>query len=102
MQNRARLIVSLCVGGIVGVLLVRALFLDPIEELGWRMFWGGIGNGRSMDLGMVVQSATFAKCLAGLLLGAGSGFFIASAFNRKLHPQAQEKVTGTESESPSA
>ena len=73
MQNRARLVVSLCVGGIVGVLLVRAFFLDPIEELGWRMFWEGIGNGRSMDLGMVVQSATFVKCVAGLVIGGALG-----------------------------
>jgi hypothetical protein len=96
MQNRARLIVSLCVGGIVGVLLVRAFVLDPIEELGWRMFWEGIGNGRSMDFGMVVQSATFAKCLAGLVLGAGAGFFIGSAFNRRLGAGTQGHTTTAE------
>jgi hypothetical protein len=81
--------VSLCVGGIVGVLLVRALFLDPIEELGWRMFCAAIGDGRGMDLGMVVNSTAFAKCLTGLVLGAGAGFFLASAFNRRLSTQAQ-------------
>jgi hypothetical protein len=97
MQNRTRLVVSLCVGSIVGVLLVRAFFLDPIEELGWRMFWAAIGDGRGMDFSMVVKSATFAKCLAGLVLGAGAGFFIASAFNRRLSTQAQGNVTGTES-----
>jgi hypothetical protein len=97
MQNRTRLIISLCVGGIVGVLLVRASFLDPLEELGWRMFWAAIGDGRSMDFGMVVQSATFAKCLAGLVLGAGGGFFLATAFNRRLSAEAQGKVTGAES-----
>src|ERR1700683_675714 len=89
--------VSLCVGGILGVLLVRVFFLDPFEELGWRMFWEAIGDGRSMDFGMVVNSAVFAKCLTGLVLGAGAGFFLASAFNRRLSTQAQGKVTAPES-----
>lgn len=89
MQNRTRSVIWLCVGGVVGVLLVRAFFLDPIEELGWRMFWEGIGNGRTMDLGMVVRSATFAKCLAGLVLGAGSGLFLTSVLNRRSGAGAQ-------------
>ncbi|HYM76114.1 MAG TPA: WG repeat-containing protein [Candidatus Dormibacteraeota bacterium] len=83
-QNRTQLAISTCVGGIVGVLIVRAFFLGPFEELGWRMFWEAVGEGRSIDLGMVVQSATFAKCLAGLVLGAGAGFYVSSTFNRKL------------------
>jgi hypothetical protein len=55
-------------GGLLGVLLVRAFFLDRVEELGWRMFWSGIGNGEPMQMGAVLQSATFAKCACGFLL----------------------------------
>ena len=73
MQQSSRLITSSCIGGIVGVVLVRALFLDRVEEIGWRIFWEGIGNGRVMDFGVVVQSTTFVKCLAGLLIGGAAG-----------------------------
>jgi len=83
-QNRTQLVISTCVGGIVGVLIVRAFFLGPFEELGWRMFWEAVGEGRSINFEMVVQSATFAKCLAGLVLGAGAGFYVSSTFNRQL------------------
>jgi hypothetical protein len=75
MQQSSRLIISSCIGGILGVLLVRALFLDGIEEIGWRIFWEGLGNGRMMNFGAVVQSSTFAKCLAGLVIG-GTGAMI--------------------------
>jgi hypothetical protein len=76
MEKRGRLITSFCIGGIVGVVLVRGFFLDALEEIGWRMFWEGIGNGRTMDLGMVMQSATFAKCLAGLMIGGAVGVLV--------------------------
>jgi len=95
MRNRTRQVISLCVGAIVGVLLVRAFFLDPIEEIGWRMFWAAVGEGRSMDFGMVIKSATFAKCLAGLVLGAGAGCFIASAFNRPHGKVGAESTQGS-------
>lgn len=57
------------VGGILGVLIVRAFFLDPVEELGWRMFWEGLSNARVMNSEMVLKSTTFAKCVAGFLVG---------------------------------
>src|SRR5208282_2047334 len=95
-QNRTRLVISACVGGFVGVLIVRAFFLGPIEELGWRMFWDAIGDGRSIDFGMVVQSATFAKCVAGLVLGALAGLFVSSAFNRKLGERGVTRKESTQ------
>jgi hypothetical protein len=75
MQKSSRLIIASCIGGILGVLLVRVFFLDGIEEIGWRIFWEGLGNGRMMNFGAVVQSSTFAKCLAGLVIG-GAGAMI--------------------------
>jgi WG containing repeat len=95
-RNRTQLVLSTCVGGFVGVLIVRAFFLGPFEELGWRMFWDAIGDGRSVDLGMVVQSATFAKCLAGLVLGAGAGFFVSSALNRRSGERGVTRTVSTQ------
>jgi hypothetical protein len=63
-------------------MLVRALFLDRVEELGWQTFWEGLGNGRMMDFGMVVRSDTFAKCLAGLVIGGAVAMICA----RRLGP----------------
>jgi hypothetical protein len=61
-------------GGLLGVLLVRALFLDPFEQMGWTMFWEGLGRGEGMNWGVVLQSATFLKCLMGfVLVGAAAG-----------------------------
>jgi len=95
MSRRTWFIVSACVGGVLGVLLVRALFLDPIEEIGWRMFWEGIFHGEIMDLGSVVQSTTFLKCLAGFVLGGGAGVLLTIAINRKSNgpPQPNSKST---------
>jgi hypothetical protein len=92
-QSRTRFLIWLCVGGVAGVLLVRAFFLDPIEQLGWSMFWEGLANGQIMDLGTVVGSATFAKCMAGLVLGAGTGLFLASRTNRKAKIVPDPKMT---------
>lgn len=57
------------VGGIFGVLVVRGFLLDSLQEIGWRLFWGGLSNGEMMDIGMVFESATFAKCLVGFIIG---------------------------------
>jgi hypothetical protein len=69
-----RVALGFVVGGLVGVFLIRALFLDPFEEIGWRIFWQGLGRGADMNWGMVLQSATFLKCLTGFaLVGATAG-----------------------------
>lgn len=75
MKNLNMLVtLAFLLGGIVGVCVIRAFFLDPIEQMGWTMFWEGLGHGEVMNLGAVVQSATFLKCLTGfLLVGAASG-----------------------------
>jgi hypothetical protein len=95
-QSHTRFLIWLFLGGIAGVLLVRAFFLDPFEQFGWSMFWEGIANGQIMDLGTVVGSATFAKCLAGLVLGAGTGSFLASRSNRKAKAVSDPKLTSGE------
>jgi len=56
-------------GGIFGVIIVRAFCLAPLEEIGWRMFWAGISNGKPIDIGLVLKSSAFAKAAAGFMLG---------------------------------
>jgi hypothetical protein len=96
MQKRTRLILTACGGGILGVLLVRALFLDPIEEIGWRMFWDGLFDGRLMNLGTVIQSVTFLKCLVGFILGGGAAVLLSRVLHREtsFEPQSKSKSTG--------
>jgi hypothetical protein len=98
MPQSSRLIISSCIGGIVGVVLVRAFFLDRVEEIGWRIFWEGFGNGRTMDFGVVVQSATFAKCLAGLVIGGAAAMICAWRWYPEVVQRTQESIrTGEES-----
>jgi len=73
-SRRIRIGLGFVLGGILGVCLIRALFLDPLEQMGWSMFWSGLGQGEDMNWGMVLQSATFLKCLTGfVLVGAAGG-----------------------------
>ena len=60
------------IGFVVGALLVRSTMLDAAEELGWRLFWHELSNGRigSGEIGQVSSSATFIKVSLGALLGA--------------------------------
>jgi hypothetical protein len=67
-RNGVLLPLGFLVGGTVGVILVRILFLDSIETLAWSMFWSSVGNGQLMDMGTVLRSATFAKCVSGFLV----------------------------------
>lgn len=70
----SRVLLGFVVGGIIGVAIIRAFFLDPIEQMAWSMFWRGIAHGDLMDARTVFQSSTFLKCLAGFLLaGAATG-----------------------------
>ena len=56
-------------GAILGVVIVVELILDPIEQMGWSLFWQGLFNGGSLDINEVLNSTTFWKCLAGLIGG---------------------------------
>ena len=61
------------VGGVMGVLIVRSCFLNPIEIMGWHIFWSGLQKGEMLfSAEMVIQSATFGKCVVGFLSGGFS------------------------------
>jgi hypothetical protein len=80
-----RVTLGFAVGGIVGVFLIRVLFLDPFEQMGWTMFWQGFGRGDDMNWGMVLQSATFLKCLTGFtFVGAAAAVTAYVEQNREL------------------
>jgi hypothetical protein len=79
-------VIALLIGGSIGVLLVRLFLLDPFEKFAWGMFWSGLGNGRMMDLGIVLKSETFAKCAGGFVIAG-----VASAFAAKFALQANSR-----------
>ena len=72
-SRNIRITAGLLGGGALGILIVRALFLDPLEQLGWTMFWRGLEEGESMNWEAVLQSATFLKCLMGFVLFGVAG-----------------------------
>ncbi len=57
-------------GGVLGVILVRFLLLDPVQVFGWQLFWDGLFEGHLMDVEFVLKSVTFAKCALGFVIGA--------------------------------
>ncbi len=70
-------------GGVIGVFLVRGIFLDQVEIIGWELFWRGLSSGRSMNWGNIFQSATFLKCAAGFLIVGIIGFSVAKRITKK-------------------
>ena len=73
-------VIFVVVGAVVGLLVVRGFMLDPIEEMGWRMFWDAFFKGDigSDGMGTVFKSATFAKSAMGIAVGCVLGFLAAT------------------------
>lgn len=85
------------VGGVIGVLLVRALFMDPIEVIGWGLFWSGLADGRMMNMEAVFGSTTFLKCVAGFILGGGLSFIAVSKIKKPVtSPMPIDKESKTD------
>jgi hypothetical protein len=70
-----RTIIFTIVGCIAGILIIRGFYLDPIEELGWRMFWEEYHKG-SVNWEIVKSSSTYQKCVTGGVIGGFIGLFI--------------------------
>jgi hypothetical protein len=77
--NKALLLAAFLCGGIFGVLLIRAFALDPIEQMGWSLFWSGVAHAEVMNSRIVLGSSTFAKCCCGFL-GMAIGAAVAVHF----------------------
>jgi hypothetical protein len=65
------------IGAVFGLLVVRGFFLDPAEEIGWRIFWDALFRGHIGMRGLreAAGSATFAKSMLGIGVGAAAGYF---------------------------
>ncbi len=63
------------IGAAFGLLVVRGFFLDPAEEIGWRIFWDALFRGHIGMRGLkeAAGSATFAKSILGIGVGAVVG-----------------------------
>ncbi len=68
------------IGALLGLLVVRGFFLDPVEEMGWRIFWDALFRGHIGVRGIkeVLQSATFAKSMLGIMSGALAGYLVSN------------------------
>jgi hypothetical protein len=68
------------IGAVFGLLVVRGFFLDPAEEIGWRIFWDALFRGHIGMRGIreAAGSATFAKSMLGVGVGAVAGWYFAS------------------------
>ena len=58
------------VGGIIGVAVVRFFFLNPVQIMGWDLFWKNVSNLNFEMFKLIFKSATFGKCFIGFLVGA--------------------------------
>ncbi len=69
------------IGAVIGLLIVRGFFLDPVEEMGWRLFWDALFGGHIGMRGAreVVGSATFTKSMLGIGVGAVVGYIASSS-----------------------
>ena len=71
-----KIIYFVLIGAVVGLLVVRGFFLDPVEEAGWRIFWDALFRGHIGMRGIreAMGSATFAKSMVGVGVGAVAGY----------------------------
>jgi hypothetical protein len=68
------------IGAVFGLLVVRGFFLDPAEEIGWRIFWDALFRGHIGMRGIrqAAESATFAKSMLGAGVGAVIGYYLSN------------------------
>ena len=69
-------VLYILIGATIGLLIVRGFFLGPAEEIGWRLFWEALFKGYIGMQGFreVIGSATFAKSMLGVGVGAVAGY----------------------------
>ena len=74
--------IAFLIGSVSGVLIVRALFLDPIQVMGWDMFWNICSDGEMMNPDILFKSETFIKCVGGFVVGGILGALVGSAIKK--------------------
>lgn len=77
-------VIAFLVGAIAGVLIVRAIFLDPLQVMGWNLFWNSLSDGELMNPEVVFKSQTFMKCVVGFAIGGILGAWAGAAVQKAL------------------
>ena len=66
-------------GGILGVIFVRAFLLNEVEQIGFTMVVNHLDRLSGSDFNTILNSSTFWKCFIGFLVG---GFLASLAYRR--------------------
>jgi len=82
-MKSGNLFILFLAGGIFGGVIVRLFFLDPIQIIGWNIFWKRLFEGRVLNLEYVYESATFLKCATGFLIGGIFSYALGKIVNLK-------------------
>ena len=61
------------VGGVFGVIVVRAFLLNEVEKIGFSLVMNNLSNLSGDDFSTVLNSSTFLKCCVGFLVGCAAG-----------------------------
>ena len=69
--------------GIIGVVIVRYVVLNPFEIMGWNMFWSNLlehpARITEFDWNVILKATSFWKSIGGFF-GLGAGGYIGSKF----------------------
>lgn len=71
-------------GAFVGLVLVRAVVLDPVETIAWKMFWNALQQGAVADFGRLLESTTFWKSVGGVIVGGSCGLIVATVASSRI------------------
>lgn len=74
-------------GGALGVLAVRFLLFDQVQEVGWSLFWDG-----NMNVDLLLESQGFWLVVMGFLLGAGAANSLYRTFGANSHAGSPEEA----------
>jgi hypothetical protein len=73
-MNRNSIVFILAlIGGILGVIVVRLFFLNPLQIMGWNIFWNNLSHLNFDLFKLIFKSATFGKCVFGFIAGCAAG-----------------------------
>lgn len=69
--------------GVIGVILIRYVILNPMEIMGWNMFWSSLlehpDRITKMDWAIILKATSFWKSVGGFAV-FGIGGYIGSKF----------------------
>ena len=75
--------ILIIIGGIIGVAVVRMFFLNPIQIIGWNLFWRNVSNLNFEMFKLIFKSATFGRCFLGFLIGAVAAVVVGAMSSRR-------------------